>query len=827
MTDRRLVQILSFAILLTLSLIAPVTRAAAPGEVDKAIDKAKAYLYAQQKNGTWEIAAEGDMSPKGRHRGGLTALVTYALVASGENPQDPRLLKALDFLKTADIPSAYALGCRAQLWNLLPPSKEVRRLAQADAERLIKQIKGAGDARGLFHYPETPPDSYDMSVSQYGVLGLWACENAGAEIRSAVWEEMDRAWRAHQFKDGGWNYRNNPGEASENGESPSMTAAGIATLFITHDAVRAKEYLGCAGNKQDDNITRGLDWMTRNFNQVFTGGARGPSVVHYTLYGIERIGVAAGYKYFGKTDWFAAGSDFLLKSQAPTGAWGTPADIFSNNIDNIPTTCFSLLFLARGRSPVIINKLHYEPGNKTVKPSWNQRPRDCANLTAWLGRSLERPLNWQITNLDAPVDELLDAPVLYITGTHDLTFTPEQENKLRQFAEDGGLILGNADCNSPAFTAAFTKLGQRLFPASEFRELPDDHPIYVNEQYHRAAFKNKPALQGLSNGSRELLILQTTDPSRTWQTPYDGRLEPYALGADILLYAVDKKGLRNRNVTYTIRANPAAPIERSLKLARLSYPGNWDPEPGGWRRMAALLRNQNKVDLQITPVALGEGKLCEPPPPVPKLDPKELRTRATKRIPPDQIAAAVAAGETAKIESLVQAESQKIEQELTAQAVAGRGKNSAYAVAHLTGTSRNTFTPAQIKELADFINGGGTLLIDCTGGSTEFADSLQAVLAALPGGADALKSPLPADHPLVKELAGKDLYRAYAKPRLGSTRSPRLRAGGGTPERPALFYSPEDLSTGLVGQEVDGIIGYAPDAATALVRQILLRASGN
>ncbi len=240
--------------------------------------------------------------------------------------------------------------------------------------------------------------------------------------------------------------------------------------------------------------------------------------------------------------------------------------------------------------------------------------------------------------------------------------------------------------------------------------------------------------------------------------------------------------------------------------------------------MAALLRNQNKVDLQIMPVALGEGKLCEPPPSVPKLDPKELRTRATKRIPPDQIAAAVAAGETAKIESLVQAESQKIEQEMTTQAAASRGKNSAYAIAHLTGSSRNTFTPAQVKELSDFVNGGGTLLIDCTGGSTECAESLQPLLAVLPGGADALKTPLPADHPLFKELAGKELYRTYAKPRLGSTRSPRLRGGGGTPERPALLYSPEDLSTGLVGQEVDGVIGYTPDAATALVRQVLLRA---
>src|SRR4051794_14180052 len=95
-----------------------------PAEVEKSIARATAYLYSIQKNGTWEIQDQGEESATGRHRGGLTALAAYALVAAGENPQDPRLAKAIAWLKTADIVSVYALGCRAQLWNLLPPSKE-------------------------------------------------------------------------------------------------------------------------------------------------------------------------------------------------------------------------------------------------------------------------------------------------------------------------------------------------------------------------------------------------------------------------------------------------------------------------------------------------------------------------------------------------------------------------------------------------------------------------------------------------------------------------------------------------------------------------------
>jgi hypothetical protein len=823
------------ALALLLSLLPQPVRAASPAEVDQAIARAKAHLYAQQRNGTWEIENQGDYAPGARHSGGLTAVATYALVAAGEDPQSPKLTKAIDFLKTADIKSVYALGCRTQLWALLPPTRETRALAKADADRIIKQIKSAGDARGLFYYPGTPQDQYDVSISQYGVLGLWACERAGAEIPGAVWQAMDRAWRAQQFADGGWAYRRTGGTGEDKSESssvPSMTTAGIATLFITHDAVRARDYLNCAGNRNDPNIDKGVEWLTKHFNDVYTGGARGPGVALYTLYGVERIGVAGGYKYFGKHDWFREGADFLVKSQDKGGHWGQPGDVFGHNPANIPTTSFGLLFLARGQSPVLINKLRHDPTAKTAKPSWNQRPRDAANLVDWLGRSIERPLNWQITTLDAPADELLDAPVLYLTGTHALEFNDDQRAKLRQFVEDGGLILGNADCNSPHFAKSFTELGQKLFTDYEFRELPEDHPIHTRQQYPRATFKSKPSIVGLSNGTRELMLLLNADPSRAWQTPFDGRLEPYAVGGNILLYAVDKKGLRNRNVTYTIRPNPDAKTDKAVKLARLSYPGNWNPEPGGWRRVAALLRNHHKIDLQPETVALGGGKLSEPPPAAPKIDPKELRARATKRLPQDQVGAAIAAGDTAKIETLVQAEVKKLEAEMAAQAAATKGRTSKYAIAHLTGSARISLSPAQLKELKDFVAGGGTLLIDSAGGSTEFAESVEPALATFApldteGGAT-LKHPLPPEHPLLRDVAAiaqKDgLYRDFARKRLGAAKAPRLRALY-VNNRPGVVYSPEDLSTGLVGHDVDGIAGYTPAIATTITRNVLLEAS--
>ena len=44
-------------------------------------------------------------------------------------------------------------------------------------------------------------------------------------------------------------------------------------------------------------------------------------------------------------------------------------------------------------------------------------------------------------------------------------------------------------------------------------------------------------------------------------------------------------------------------------------------------------------------------------------------------------------------------------------------------------------------------------------------------------------------------------------------------------ERVGVFYSREDLSGGLVGEPVDGLVGYDPATATAILRNILLYAS--
>lgn len=758
-------------------LMSPVpARSATSAEVEASISRGKQLLYSLQRpEGRWEPDAhrkgKGNDHEKmqGSTWGGFTALATYGLLASGENAQDPRIARAIAFLKTADITGVYALGMRCLVWQQMKPSAEVRFLARRDAEQLINMLNKAGPGKGGWDYddPTGKGGRIDHSVSQYGVLGLWAAMQCGYEVSPDTWDVVDKTWRAHQYPEGSWSYDGDGHGSGGHEPTVAMTAAGVATLFITQDVLRSNEGLGCKGNLPNDNIDLGLKWMSDNFSQV------GPNL--YTWYGVERIGVASGYKYFGSKDWYAAGAEYLVRAQKKDGSWD------SNYAGQTPVTntAFALLFLSRGRAPVIMNKLDYSPIAAAVAPAseeelkhvdrrvnWNQRPRDVANLAKWAGLRMERDLNWQVVNLTASADDLHDAPLLFVAGSESIPLSGDQITKLRTFLEQGGLILGNGDCGKELFNKSFRAMGKKMFPKYEFRALPAGHPIYKEQQYDADKWKNKPKVEGLSNGVRELMLLvPDADPAKAWQARQDrAREELFQLGANVFLYAVDKSNLLYKGETFIVK-DKGGEVKQTLRVARLLVGDNPDPEPGGWRRLANVMKNDHAMGLVVEPIALGGSSL------------------------------------------------------------------DGFTVAHLTGTTAFKLNDAARAELFGFVAGGGTLVIDAAGGSPAFADAAEQYLAAAFGadGAKAIERPLRSDHP-VYTSPGLRLdrvgYRRYARKIVGDLKGPRLRGiKTGNSDRVGVFYSREDLTAGLVGQPVDGIVGYDVPTATALMRNMLLYAA--
>lgn len=754
---------------------APARAALDPDRIDSAIAKAKAFIYQNQLiDGRWEKdpfrIGEDDNWGKmqGSTYGGYTALCTYALLAAGESPNDKRIKAAVNFLKHVELIGVYAIAMRLQVWLLVPhESSEMKALIHKDADFLLNNVNIKADVigsnDGLWDYLGKGP-RVDHSVSQYGVLGLWAAEQTGVvDVSASKWKLFESAWRRDQQSEGGWSYE------AKGDQTVSMTAAGVASLFITADYLHADEGVNCLGTLTNPWIDRGLHWIDANYDQI--NGST------YAMYGIERIGTASGYKFFGSHDWFVDLTQELLSSQKADGSWSS-AYPGSQPLD---ATCFALLFLARGQAPVLMNKLDYHlhapvPGKPAAPPptsgptlmetvNWNERPRDLANLAAFVGHQTETYRNWQIVTLQALPEDLHDAPVLYLSGSDALEITPEDARRLKLFVQQGGMILGNADCGKEAFVRSFKSLGRSLFGGT-FRELSPQHPAFTHEQFAAKRWRVHPSVLGLTNGVREFMILlPDSDPARWWQTPNGaaGHEDAFELGADLYQYAIDRQ-LWNKGRSYIVRTNPSAPpVEHKLKLARLAVGINWDPEPGGWVRLAAILHNADQTDMAVLPVAPGSGNLA------------------------------------------------------------------AMHVAHLTGTTAFTLTNPARLEIKSFVEHGGTLVIDAAGGSLPFADSAEQELKNIfgPAATPQLEQPLPPSHPVYR-LRHHEIdsftYRAWARENsVGALKDPQVK-GIVIGNRVGVFFSREDLSAGLVGEPVDGIIGYTPETATAIMRNILLYA---
>lgn len=758
-TARRLTAVL-VAFALVVACAPSQAYAATSQEVSAALEKAKAYLYSQQKNGIWEesptqppdaVMIAEKQSVKGGQWTGQTALAVYALLAAGEKPQSKQLAPAIEFLKKNPSAGVYALGLRMQVWLELPRTPDVMQAAKRDADMLLRSLKAEGTAMGMYDYvynPTTKSKDYSHSRSQYGVLGVWAAEQMGIEIPTRYWEVVEKAWVTHQAPDGGWTYKL-PSE-TEHATTPGMTAVGVATLFITQDYTRVAEGLACKGNLVNPYIDRGLKWMGDHMDQVATDKRYNRDFPFITLYAVERIGVAAGLKYLGGVDWYQKGAGWLVKKQGKNGSFAGGGGFGTGAIVD---TSYAMLFLARGRAPIAFNKLDYAKGETGPQaPPWNQRPRDIANISGWIGRQIEQNLNWQVVPATAPLNDLIDAPILYISGSKPLDLDDAQKARLREYVEAGGMIVGNSDCANNAFTIGFRKLANDLFPAYELRELPQDHPIY-NGVFRRSNWRVKPQVLGLSNGARELMVLiPTADPSRQWQSKVvGGKEEIWQLGGALFLYMSEGKDLRYRGENHLVIADPKIKTSRNVTLYRLQHTQNWNPEPGGWRRLTNYVHNQNRVALTIAEAKLGEGKL------------------------------------------------------------------PAGGMAHLTGTGRTTFSEGQRAEIKKFVESGGLLLIDAAGGDSGFADSMERELPTIFGG-ESLKL-IPENHAFFSPNGTpiEVSYRTTAKNLIaGGLKAPRLKAVE-VNGKIGVIYSREDLSAGIVGQSVDGIIGYEPSTATDLV----------
>lgn len=568
---------------LGLALLALGARAAGqeavdpPAGIDAAATTAGEFLKAR-------IGPDGMVAgeyPKDNPRyGGRTGLCAYALLSARVPGNDPALARALAWLRGAKLSGVYATAMRAGALATLD-NKLDRSQLTSDAKWLVE----AARADGSYTYaPPAGPDAgvYDNSNSQLAVLGVWEAWRRGVDVPAAYWRKVETYWRTAQQADGGWGYFAPPPGLRGNSYG-SMTAAGLATLFICQDVLYRDRFTLCREQELSGPISRGMEWLAKRFDVTGNPG-KGVEWQQYWLYSLERAALASGWRDFGGYDWYALGAAELLSEQGRDGSFSDgPVET------RIEPTAFALLFLGHGRNPVVINKLRY-PG------LWNTRPRDAANLAAFQYEALERSAAWQVVDVEAMSRGWDDAPILYISGAGPCRFSDLQMQKLRDFALRGGLIVSEAACSNGAFTLDMQALYRRMFPAWPLARLGDDHEIYT----HHFKPTDVGGLLGVSNGIRLLAIHSPQELSLDLQLgPLPGRRKSFELLTNAGILATDRGKLPARGQ----RRWPAPSLSVGgtiVPVARLDHEGNANPEPLAWERLT-LVAARYGVQLDFSP----------------------------------------------------------------------------------------------------------------------------------------------------------------------------------------------------------------------------------
>jgi len=747
-------------------------------EVDQAIRRMVDYLYgAQNDRGHWEME-DNPAAYKGheaeerltREFGGTTALCVLALLYAGESPQNEKLARAVKWLAEIQMTGTYAVSLRTSVWSKLNDPK-YRRLLLKDAAWLIDAMTtDAGDVPGSFSYTRLLGGLFgDFSNTQYGVLGLRDAALRGVEIPPKYWQAIEQRMIDTQGADGGWGYQ--PWIVSPPAKNTygNMTVGGLANLYITLERLIARfegpfngrSARGCGMRKPPEAIDKALAWLDTNLPVDFgkkpvsegtpnpTSRGHGMGNGLYYLYGLERCGHASGRKTFGGLDWFQEGAARILQGLRASNHWSRYSHLHGPEVN----TSWAILFLSKGQAPVLYNKLD-------TGADWNNKLRDMANLSRFMGDELEQRINWQVVDADDSVETWLDAPILFFSG-HDIPpFTDDQKRKLRLYTDSGGTLVAQACCSRPEFVRGFQRLAAEVWPEWELQMLDRKHPVFG---FHYEIRGRVPRMMHIHDGSRSCVFLVCQGMAGAWNQDMRMQYPTYfQLGLNLARYASDKRNLRSRLSFY------CQPVLRELAA---------------------------------------EGK------PVPQR-PAEEAAITVADYPTDGRRLTSIRGMRHLAELLDEAANVKVSRPVfTDHDLSGLDRA---AVLHMSGHHTFAVSDENLEKLRAFVERGGLIWADAECGREAFNESFARFLERLLPGA-VLKD-VPADDPLITGRGlpreGFDAAKVRYKQALRTEKFQPVLKEVARAGRRVIVYSPLDLTCGLDGHDCAG--GRGPERNDAL-----------
>lgn len=394
--------------------------------------------------------------------------------------------------------------------------------------------------------------------------------------------------------------------------------------------------------------------------------------------------------------------------------------------------------------------------------AWNNRPNDLYFLNQYLSAYREGEVNWQVIDIARPAEDMRSAPILYIASDQPLSFSDEQVQNLRRYLDLGGLLWVNPDSMGREPTAPFVQSVRELLD----RMYPKAKLTPVPESHPLFTVQHKIA----NPGSHGLLH-------------YHNGVRDVILCStkDWGLAFQSEEGAKRSNV-WLVAANLfVLATDRGVLENRLT------------KRFETRADRGKTADFPLGQARYNGNWLPEP------LAHEPLATRVWN-----------VAGLDLKPQPID---------------LASIGSSDLRLIT-LHGTDKLALNDAQKQAIQQYVQNGGTLLIENVGGRSAFSVDLEKQLRATLGAF----TPLDRKDPIItgQGLEGGANCSVVAYRRFTVWNSPRF---GPQPRftahylngRPAVIVSHDDLSLGVLDVRHWGISGYAPDAARHLMSNLVLR----
>ncbi|CAN5913918.1 DUF4159 domain-containing protein [soil metagenome] len=568
-------------------------------EVEQAIRDGVRFLKAEQRpDGSWPESFP-------RYTSGTTSLVTLALLTAGESPDSPHIANALQHLQrfsARDLDTTYTVALQTMAFAAADPERfRVRLIDNVEwLERAQIKPNDPVDYAGGWTYTSVKNQAADNSNAQYALLGLNAASEAGIPVREEVWLLARNYWEQAQRLNGGWSYTADGGGPV----TASMTTAGISSLVITGlRQLQSRETLvgdtinNCGQGGINPGLQRALDWMGANF-RVDQNIGRGGIWKYYYLYGLERAGRLSGQRFLGSHDWYREGAEELVHMQDRLiGKW--PGNAGENN--PLLTTSFALLFLAKGRAPVLINEMRHGQGD-----NWDNHRSGIDNIVATVAEDWRHLMTHQVVNPDfASIEDMLQAPIAFLNYHEPIGLGAEGKTTLKRYIEQGGFLFAEACCGSEEHDRGFRDLVKEIFPEAEgyeLRPLAADHPVW------RAHYDLSPdihELWGIELGCRTVLIYSPSDLSAFWNQmgahpDNPAVIKAARVGQNVIDYATGREPPADKlKVRKVIEFEAELARRGALHIGKLRHAGGWNVAPLAVPNLTTILRDQLGYDVVI------------------------------------------------------------------------------------------------------------------------------------------------------------------------------------------------------------------------------------